>query len=100
MRAFRFGIAGAIALVEAALAVAVVASSNHDSQPWLTATPALTAGMTFVAAGLVALWRRPGNATGKWLAATGYLWFLASLAEANDSALWTAGFILGNLGLV
>ncbi len=100
MRAFRFGIAGAFALVEAALAITVVASSDHDTHPWLTASPALTAGLTFVAAGLVALWRRPENATGKWLAATGYLWFLASLTDANDSALWTAGFIFGNLGLV
>ncbi len=100
MRALRFGIAGAIALFEAALAITVVASSDHDPQPWLTATPAITAGLTFVAAGLVALWRRPENATGKWLAATGYLWFLASLTDANSSALWTAGFMVGNLALV
>ncbi len=100
MRAFWFGVAGAVVLVEAALAAAVVAASDHDTHPWLTATPALTAGITFVAAGLVALWRRPGNPTGKWLAATGYLWFLASLADANNSAVWTAGFILGNLALI
>jgi PAS domain S-box-containing protein len=100
VRAARFGIAGAIALVEATLAFALVAASDRNSEPWLTAIPALTAGVTFVAAGLVALWRRPENATGMWLAATGYLWFLASLTEAKDPVMWTSGFILGNLGLV
>ena len=34
-------------------------------------------------AGLVALWRRPENATGFLLAATGYLWFVAALTEAE-----------------
>lgn len=100
MRAARFGLAGAVALVEAVVAATLVAASDHSSQPWLTAVFALTAGLSFVAAGLVALWRRPENATGAWLAAIGYLWFLASLTESNNPDLWTAGFVLGNLAIV
>ena len=100
MRAFRFWVAGALALVEAVLAGVLVASSGHNDQPWLIGTIAITAGLSFVAAGLVALWRRPGNATGRWLAAVGYLWFLASLTDANDQILWTIGFVCGNLALV
>ena len=64
MRALRFGIAGVLAIAEAIVAAALVVSSNHDSHPWLTAGFAITAGLTFVGAGLVALWRRPENATG------------------------------------
>ena len=100
MRALRFGIGVAIALAEAALAVTIIASSDHSGQPWLTATISITAGLTFVAAGLVALWRRPGNNTGAWLAATGYLWFIAALGGADSSGLWTIGFVLGNLAIV
>jgi len=100
MRAARFGLAASVALVEALVVVTLVSSSDHHGQPWLTAAFALTAGVSFVAAGLVALWRRPDNSTGAWLAAIGYLWFLGSLTESSSSAVWTAGFVLGNLALV
>lgn len=100
MRALRFGIAAAVALTEAALAAAIIASSDRTGRPWLTATISITAGLTFVAAGLVAMWRRPTNSTGAWLASIGYLWFIAALGGSNNSELWTAGFILGNLALV
>ena len=87
MRVLRFGVAGLLALVEAVIAAALVFSSNHDSRPWLTAGFAIIAGLTFAGAGLVALWRRPENATGAWLAATGYLWFIAALTESVRSAV-------------
>ncbi len=100
MRAFRFGVAAVAALVEAAIAIALVFASAHDDRPWLVAVLAATAGLSFVLAGLVALWRRPENATGFLLAATGYLWFVAALTEGNDTWVWTTGFVLGNLALV
>ena len=91
MRVLRFGVAAAFALAEAVAAVALVVASHHDPDPWLIAGFAITAGLTFVAAGLVALWRRPENATGAWMTATGCLWFVAALSESNDSWVWTAG---------
>jgi PAS domain S-box-containing protein len=100
VRALRFAVAAAAALIEAAVAVALVFSSNHDSHPWLIAPFALSAGLSFVAAGLVALWRRPENATGFWLAATGYLWFVAALTESNQSWVYTTGSAVGNLAFV
>jgi PAS domain S-box-containing protein len=100
VRAFRFGVAAAVALVEASVAIALVFTSSHDDRPWLVAVLAATAGLSFVLAGLVALWRRPENATGFFLAATGYLWFVAALTEGNDTWVWTTGFVLGNLALV
>ncbi len=100
MRAFRFGVAAVAALAEASIAIALVFTSSHDDRPWLVAVFAATAGLSFVLAGLVALWRRPENATGFLLATTGYLWFVAALTEGNDAWVWTTGFVLGNLALV
>ena len=100
MRALRFGLAAALVLIEAAAATALVVASNHDTRPWLTAGFAIPAGLTFVAAGLVALWRRPDNVTGSLLAATGYLWFIAALTESNNSWIFTIGFVFSNLAFV
>ena len=100
MRAFRFGIAGFAVLVEAAVAVALVFTSNRDENPWLVAAFASIAG---------ALLRRcrPGRAVaaagepgGLPACGTGYLWFFAALTESNNSWVWTVGFILGNLAFV
>ena len=100
MRALRFAVAGLAVLVEAVVAVALVFGSNRDENPWLVAAFATIAGVSFVAAGLVALWRRPDNATGLLLAATGYLWFVAALTESNETWGWTVGFVFGNLAFV
>src|SRR6478735_6217900 len=100
MRVLRFGAAAGIAVAEAAAAVTLVLASHHDPDPWLIAAFAVVAGLTFVAAGLVALWRRPENATGAWMIATGSLWFVAALTESNESWVWTSGFILANLAFV
>ena len=100
MRALRFGLAAALVIIEATAATALVVASNHDTRPWLTAGFAIPAGLTFVAAGLVALWRRPDNVTGSLLAATGYLWFIAALTESNNSWLFTIGFVFSNLAFV
>ena len=100
MRVLRFGIAAAFAAAEAAAAVALVVASHHDPDPWLIAAFAVIAGLTFVAAGLVALWRRPENATGAWMTATGCLWFVAALTESNDSWIWTVGVVLAPLAFV
>ena len=100
MRAVRFGAAAAFGILEAVAATILVVSSSHDTRPWLTAGFAIPAGLTFVTAGLVALWRRPENGTGTLLAATGYLWFIAALTESNNSWVFTIGFVFSNLAFV
>jgi PAS domain S-box-containing protein len=89
----------ALALVEAGGAIAVVASSERDA-PAGTAALAITAGASFVAAGLLALHRRPDNRTGLYLAAVGYLWFPGALMDSSSDALFTFGMLLGNLAFI
>ena len=93
-------LASAVALAEAAGAVGIVATSTHEQHKVATTVLALTAGLSFVAAGLVALRRRPENRTGVYLAAVGYLWFFAALGDAGNDTLWTAGAFVGNLMFV
>ena len=100
MRPLKFALAAAAAIVEAAIAIALVFTSNHDDNPWLVALLAVAALFSFVTAGLVALWRRPGHPIGYLLAATGYLWFLGALGESNDSVVWTIGYVGGGISIV
>jgi len=89
-----------VALVEAAVAAYVVLTSDIEHHRYATTALALTAGLSFVAAGLVALRRRPENRTGFYLAAVGYLWFLGAAGDIDNSALNTAGRVVSNLAFV
>ena len=100
MRAFRFGIAALVGVVETVIALSLIFSSTRDESPWLVAAFAVTAGLSFIVAGLVGLWRRPESLIGFLLAATGYIWFVASLNTSNEPWVWLTGFVLGNLALV
>ncbi len=85
------------ALVLASVASWLVLTSNHEDNPAATLAFALTAGLTFVGSGLVALWRRPENRTGVLLLAVGYLWFLGALAESNNDWVFTIGIALNTI---
>jgi len=95
-----FLLAAAVALVEAAAAVAIVATSDHEPHKVATTALALTAGVSFVVSGLIALRRRPENRVGLYLAAVGYLWFLGALGDANNNTVWTVGMFLSNLAFI
>jgi PAS domain S-box-containing protein len=89
---------GAVAaLALAAGATALVLASDHEDNKVATLALALTAGLTFVASGLVALWRRPENRTGFLLALVGGLWFLGALSESNNDWLFTLGVAVSSL---
>ena len=75
----------------------LVLTSDHEDNKAATIALAVTAGLSFIASGLVALWRRPENRTGYLLAAVGYLWFLGALTEANNDWLFTVGGALSGL---
>ena len=90
----------AVALVEAAGAALIVTTSNHEPHKYATTALAVTAGLSFVASGLIAIARRPDNRTGFYLAAVGYLWFFGALGDANNHVAWTAGVFLSNLAFI
>ena len=96
--ALAFG-AGLVAL-EVTLAIVLVETSNHESDLGGAFILAVTAGVAFMVSGLIALWRRPDNRTGTYLAAVGYLWFLGALTESNNPWVYTAGFVLGGVALI
>ena len=95
-----FLVAVALALAEAAGAVAIVSTSDHEPHKVATTALALTAGISFVASGLIALRRRPENRVGLYLAAVGYLWFLGALGDANNDVVWTVGMFVSNLAFI
>jgi len=95
-----FLVAVAVALAEAAGAVAIVATSDHEPHKAATTALALVAGISFVATGLIALRRRPENRIGLYLAAVGFLWFFGALGDANNNTVWTVGMFLSNLAFI
>jgi signal transduction histidine kinase len=82
---------GAAGLVSGAVYLAVVLSSDEVDDPATTAVLGLLVGWSFVGTGLLAWWRRPGNGTGPLMAAAGFAWFAAGLADADDDLLHTIG---------
>ena len=90
-RVFSLAAAAAFALALAAIAVLLVLASDHEDNKAATIALAVTAGVSFIASGLVALWRRPENRTGYLLAAVGYLWFFGALTESNNDWVFTVG---------
>jgi len=90
----------ALLLVETTLAVVLISTSDHDSNKGISLGLAVTVGVAFVISGLVALWRRPENRTGVYLAAIGYLWFFGALEESNNAWVYTSGFALGGLAWI
>src|SRR6266540_4029214 len=89
-----------VPLAEAAGASAIIATSNHEPHKIATIALAVTAGVSFAAAGLHVLRRRPENRTGLYLAAVGYLWMFGALPEANNNVVYTAGIFLSNLAFI
>jgi signal transduction histidine kinase len=77
--------------------LAVVVTSEHVDDRGLEAALGLLVGWSFVGTGLFAWWRRPANRTGALMAAVGFAWFAAGLADANDDVLHTAGIALDAL---
>ncbi len=78
----------------------VILDSSRGSTNHLQTALAITAGLSFVFTGLVALHRRPENRTGVYLAGVGFLWFLGALQDASGSVLFTIGQFVGSFVFV
>src|SRR5919202_1769890 len=84
----------------AGLDVALVLNSDHEQQKVATAIFGPLIGLSFIGTGVFAWWRRPLNLFGLLMASVGFAWFVAGLAEADSSAVYTVGSYLGPLYLV
>ena len=93
----RLAVAAGAAVALASGATWLVLTSEHEDNPAATLAFALTAGLSFVGSGLIALWRRPDNRTGILLLAVGYLWFLGALAESDNDWVFTVGLALNSI---
>lgn len=70
---------------------ALMLSSDRDEMRVLIAILVPAIGLTFVATGLFARWRRPGNRTGGLMTLVGFLWFGGVLTEADAPGLFAVG---------
>jgi PAS domain S-box-containing protein len=86
--------------VEVAACIWAVETSNHEPHKTPTLGLALTAGVAFVVAGLIAIRRRPENRTGLYLAAVGYTWLLKGLTDANNHLVFSIASVVSNLTFV
>jgi PAS domain S-box-containing protein len=90
---------GVPAVLMAAGSAVVAALSGHDDQRVVLAVVYPIVGLSFVGAGLLDWTRSPRNGTGRLLVTVGLLWFVSTLWEANDPALFTLGSVFGSLFL-
>ncbi len=86
-------------LVLAAIGVAFVLASDHEENKGAFLSLALTVGLSFLASGVIALWRRPDNRTGILLVAVAYFWFLGALVESSNDWIFTLGLLVNPLAL-
>jgi PAS domain S-box-containing protein len=88
---------GPAALVAAAIAVAIIATSDHEAHPAIAIALGLFVSLSFIFAGLIGWTRRPTNRTGMLMVAVGFGVFIGSLGEANYSVPYTLGALFGSL---
>jgi len=87
----------AASVAMAAVMVALVVSSDHETAKPLTAVLGPFVGLSFCGTGVFAWLRRPHNRFGALMTAVGFAWFLSGLTEANDPWVYTLGVYLGAL---
>src|SRR3954451_8934945 len=102
MSSLRYALAAlfAASVAMAAVFIALVVSSDHETAKPLTAVAAPFIGLSFCGTGVFAWMRRPHNRFGALMTAVGFAWCVSGLTEANDPWVYTLGVYLGPLYLV
>jgi signal transduction histidine kinase len=72
--------------------VALAYGSDHLPEPGLRAALVVWVGVPYIAAGLIAWWRRPDSRFGPLMIAAGFGFFVSSLQWANSAVPYTIGF--------
>ena len=76
----------------ASLVVVLQSSHVSDTTSAIVFGPAV--GWSFIAAGLIAWSRRPGNRFGVLMTSVGFAWFAGALAVADERPIFVAGVLL------
>jgi len=84
-----------LALALAAIAILIIATSDHTNDKLALILLAVPIELAFVASGLVARAQRPHNRTGLLLIIVGFSWFFGALPSAGNEYVFTAGLVLG-----
>ena len=90
---------GGASLVAGGCALALALTSDHSDPSTLDALLGELVGLSFTTAGLLGMWRRPGNRSGALLSLVGFLYFAGALAFANASLPSSIGWALQELFL-
>jgi signal transduction histidine kinase len=90
----------AASVAMAAVMVALVVSSDHETAKPVTAVLGPFIGLSFCGTGVFAWIRRPHNRFGALMTGVGFAWFLAGLIESNDAWVYTLGVYLSPLYVV
>jgi len=88
---------GPAALIAAGLAVALIATSDHEQHPEQAIALVLFVSSSFILAGLIGWTRRPQNRTGGLMVGVGFGVLIGVLGEANHSIPFTLGALFGSL---
>jgi PAS domain S-box-containing protein len=88
-----------LAVVATAAALTLTLTSDHEPNRAFIAAVYLVIVWSFIATGLVAWARRPGNNFGPLMIAVGFGFMLGALAESSNEYVFAAGEILGGLGI-
>ena len=99
MRARTLVAVAAGGLLLAAAGTALVVASDHTDNKAAFLSLALTVGLSFLASGVIALWRRPENRTGILLILVSYFWFLGALTLSEVDWVFTFGVLVNSLAL-
>jgi signal transduction histidine kinase len=78
-------------------ALVVALSSEHEIIGGPIIFVGLGLGWAWIATGLYAQWRRPGNRIGLLMTTVGFLWFVNALPESESALLFTIGSAGGGL---
>ena len=86
-----------LALALAAIAILIIATSDHTNDKLALILLAVPIELAFVASGLVARAQRPHNRTGLLLIVVGFSWFFGALPSAGNEYVFSAGLVLGTV---